>query len=109
MNSSITGERPTEGGQRLTHRWPPLSGLSWNICILFSANDAYMRDFRLWVPSDCIASNTEEDNRHALQQMRVVLKADIRPSTEVDPGDLDREIARETGGSPREDSPDRGG
>ena len=27
----------------MTHRWPPLSGLAWNICILFSANDAHMR------------------------------------------------------------------
>jgi hypothetical protein len=44
MSSSTTGERPTEGGQRLTHRWPPISGLAWNICILFSANDAYMRE-----------------------------------------------------------------
>jgi nicotinamidase-related amidase len=86
-----------------------LTGVAGNNCVLFTANDAYMRDFRLWVPSDCIASNTEEDNRHALQQMRVVLKADIRPSTEVDPGDLDRAIARETGGSPRENSPNRGG
>src|SRR5262245_16692834 len=31
------------------------------------------------VPADCVASNTEEENRHALEQMRKVLKADIRP------------------------------
>jgi nicotinamidase-related amidase len=61
-----------------------LTGVAANICVLFTANDAYMRDFRLLVPSDCVASNTEEDNRYALEQMRVVLKADIRPSTELD-------------------------
>ena len=60
-----------------------LSGLAANICVLFTANDAYMRDFNLMVPSDCVASNTDEENRHALEQMRVVLKADIRPSTEI--------------------------
>ncbi|HMB07397.1 MAG TPA: isochorismatase family cysteine hydrolase [Isosphaeraceae bacterium] len=61
-----------------------LTGVAANICVLFTANDAYMRDFRLYVPSDCVASNTEEENRHALEQMRSVLKADIRPSTELD-------------------------
>jgi nicotinamidase-related amidase len=54
-----------------------------NICVLFTANDAYMRDYRLIVPADCVASNTEEENRYALEQMRGILKADIRPSTEL--------------------------
>jgi nicotinamidase-related amidase len=40
-----------------------LTGMAANICVLFTANDAYMRDYRLIVPSDCVASNTEEDNR----------------------------------------------
>ena len=57
-----------------------LAGLATNICVLFTANDAYMRDFHLIVPSDCVASNTEEENRYALDQMSKVLKADIRPS-----------------------------
>ncbi|MFZ2490901.1 MAG: isochorismatase family cysteine hydrolase [Thermoanaerobaculia bacterium] len=61
-----------------------LTGVAGNICILFSANDAYMRDLNVVVPADCIASNTEEDNRHALEQMRTVLKADITESTELD-------------------------
>jgi hypothetical protein len=42
-----------------------------------------MRDFHLIVPADCVASNTEEENRHALGQMRNVLKADTRPSAEL--------------------------
>lgn len=61
-----------------------LTGVAGNICILFSANDAYMRDLNLIVPADCVASNTEEDNRHALEQMRTVLKADITESTGLD-------------------------
>jgi len=61
-----------------------VAGVAGNICVLFTANDAYMRDFRLVVPSDCVASNTEEENRYALEQMRDVLKADITPSTELD-------------------------
>ena len=61
-----------------------LTGVAGNICILFTANDAYMRDYRLYVPSDCVASNDPDDNEHALEQMEIVLKADITPSTELD-------------------------
>lgn len=61
-----------------------LTGIAGNICILFSANDAYMRDLNVVVPADCVASNTASDNEHALEQMRVVLKADITASTDLD-------------------------
>jgi nicotinamidase-related amidase len=61
-----------------------LTGIAGNICVLFTANDAYMRDFALVTPSDCIASNTDEENRHALDQMAKVLKADTRISSELD-------------------------
>ena len=61
-----------------------LTGMAANICILFTANDAYMRDYHLAVPSDCVASNTAEENEHALRQIREVLHADTTPSTELD-------------------------
>lgn len=61
-----------------------LTGLAGNICVLFTANDAYMRDFRLVIPADCIASNTAEENEHALELMKTVLKANTRPSAEID-------------------------
>lgn len=61
-----------------------ITGIATNICVLFTANDAYMRDFELLVPADCVAANEESDNRYALEQIRSVLKADIRRSTEID-------------------------
>jgi len=61
-----------------------LTGIAGNICVLFSANDAYMRDFRLFVPCDCVASNTAAENDYALRQMETVLKADTTPSTRLD-------------------------
>jgi nicotinamidase-related amidase len=67
-----------------------LTGVAANVCVLFTANDAYMRDYELIVPSDCVASEDEEENRHALEQMRLVLRADIRPSSELDLGALRR-------------------
>jgi nicotinamidase-related amidase len=65
-----------------------LAGIAGNNCVLFTANDAYMRDFKLFVPSDCVVSNTEEDNQAALGQMENVLKADVRPYAELDLDDL---------------------
>jgi nicotinamidase-related amidase len=61
-----------------------LTGIAGNICVLFTASDAYMRDFNLLVPQDCIASETEADNQHAVAYMAKVLKADTRPSTDID-------------------------
>lgn len=60
-----------------------LTGIAGNNCVLFTANDAYMRDFKLLVPSDCSASQIQEDNENALKQMEKVLKADIRPAGEL--------------------------
>jgi nicotinamidase-related amidase len=49
-----------------------LTGVAGNICVLFTANDAYMRDYRLLIPSDCTVSNTAQENEHALQLMQRV-------------------------------------
>jgi nicotinamidase-related amidase len=54
-----------------------LSGIAGNICVLFTANDAYMREFNLVVPENCIASVSEDDNQYALTMMKNVLKAEI--------------------------------
>lgn len=62
-----------------------LTGMAGDICVLFTANNAYMRDFRIYTPSDCIASKSADCNREALTLMQRVLKADISPSTELEP------------------------
>jgi nicotinamidase-related amidase len=67
-----------------------LTGIAGNICILFSANDAYMRDYNLVVPADCVISNSTEENAYALQQIERVLKGDLTPSTDLD---LDQLVA----------------
>ena len=61
-----------------------LTGVAGNFCVLFTAHDAYMRDYRLIVPQDCIASLSEEDDRQALAHMAEVTKADVRASSELD-------------------------
>ena len=60
-----------------------LTGIAGNICVLFTANDAYMRDLQIVAPADCIVSNTPADNAYALKQIETVLKGNIRASTQV--------------------------
>jgi nicotinamidase-related amidase len=74
-----------------------LTGVAGNICVFFSANDAYMRDFGLVVPADCVASNTVAENDHALAQMRQILRADIAPSAALD---LEKILAEARAASP---------
>jgi len=61
-----------------------LTGIAGNFCVLFTAHDAYMRDFKLVVPRDCLASETEADNLHALEHMANTCKADTEPSSGID-------------------------
>ena len=60
-----------------------LTGIAGNFCVLFTANDAYMRDFNLFVPSDCTVSNTTKENDSALGLMKKFLKADTRFSSGI--------------------------
>jgi len=60
-----------------------LTGIAGNFCVLFTANDAYMRDFHLFVPSDCTVSNTKKENDSALRLMKKFLKADTRSSSRI--------------------------
>jgi nicotinamidase-related amidase len=60
-----------------------LTGLAGNICVLFTANDAYMRDYKIIVPPDCTASDTEAANQAAIDEIKTVLKGDVRKSVEL--------------------------
>lgn len=60
-----------------------LTGVAGDICVLFTADDAYMREYNLWVPSDCTASETEGDNDNALRLMKRSMFANIQPTTKV--------------------------
>jgi len=61
-----------------------IAGLAGNICVLFTANEAYMRDYELLIPRDCVASNSQAENEAALAQMAKVLKADTRPIDQLE-------------------------
>src|SRR5688572_10678209 len=61
-----------------------LSGIRGKDCVLFAANDGYVPDYRIFVPADCAVSYPKEENQHALDQMQIVLKADITIAEELD-------------------------
>ena len=61
-----------------------VGGFAADMCVLFTANDAYMRDLRVVVPADGVASNDPADREAALALMRRVLSAETPPAAEVD-------------------------
>ncbi len=60
-----------------------VTGVTTDICVLFSANDAYMRGFELFIPSDCVAAVKPTHSKRTLEFMERVLKADTRPSDKI--------------------------
>lgn len=73
-----------------------ITGIAGDRCVLFTANDAFLRDFKIHVPSDCVISNTPQQNSQALRLMERVLKADVRPSTKINLSVLKRGARRRT-------------
>ncbi len=61
-----------------------LSGFAADICVLFTANDAFLRDLRLLIPADAVAANEADDCAAALALMRRVLKAETPPAAAID-------------------------
>jgi nicotinamidase-related amidase len=55
-----------------------LTGLAADNCVLFTAMDAYVRQFQLWIPGDCVAAESEDAKANVLDYMARVLKAETR-------------------------------
>ena len=58
-----------------------LTGVATDICILFTAADAHMRDYSLWIPEDCVAAEDADRGRWALSLMRETMRAETRPTS----------------------------
>jgi len=61
--------------EHLSARTLILTGVTADMCVLFTAQDAYVRGFRVVVPADCTASLAGRDTRRALALMRRALRA----------------------------------
>jgi nicotinamidase-related amidase len=69
---------PKLGASRLV-----LTGVAADICVLFTAADAHMREYQLWTPADAVASKNAQRTRWALEIMRDAMGAEIRPTGEL--------------------------
>lgn len=62
-----------------------LTGVAADSCILATALDAHMREFKLRVPRDCVAAITEARRDRALATLSDTCGADLRSSRSVRP------------------------
>lgn len=60
-----------------------LAGVATDVCVLFTAGDAHMRDYALWVPSNLVASADEDRGRAALAILRETMGTETAPTTEL--------------------------
>jgi len=60
-----------------------VAGIAADACVLATALDAHMRDYRVWVPGDCVASRTPTLRRQALALLRHSLQLHTSPSHAV--------------------------
>ena len=54
-----------------------VTGIETDICVMYTAQDAYMRRYELWIPRNCTASRSPARHAAALDFMRTNLKASI--------------------------------
>lgn len=59
-----------------------LTGIAGNLCVLHTALDAHVRDYKIFVPADCTASNTVHENNTALEHLKSILHLETKASTE---------------------------
>ena len=61
-----------------------ITGLTTERCLLFTANDAFLRDFALSCPADCTAAIDEADHAAAIRILERVLGANVADSEQLD-------------------------
>lgn len=71
-----------------------IAGMAGNMCVLFSIVDAYMRDFIIYSPADCIASINKKDNDETLKFMKNILKVDTTSSDKLNLKKIIKEISK---------------
>jgi nicotinamidase-related amidase len=60
-----------------------LTGVAADICVLFTAADAHMREYDLWVPADAVAGVSPERAAWAIDIMRDTLSAEVAATTDL--------------------------
>jgi nicotinamidase-related amidase len=61
-----------------------LTGIATNLCVLFSAHDAYMHEYDIIALSDCCAAESDDDHNIALDQLKRFCGTKVCRSDELD-------------------------
>ena len=72
-----------------------LAGLASNSCIICTAYDANMRDFRLFVPWDCCAARSMKEHRQAMENIGTMGNAKVLRSSAIQLGRLCKDNGRQ--------------
>lgn len=62
-------------------------GLAADMCVMLTATDARMLGYRVWVPEDCTAAESDRRKGEALRQLHEVFKCAVRPVVRRRTGD----------------------
>jgi len=60
-----------------------LTGVAADICVLFTAADAHMREYDLWVPADAVAGIKPDRTAWAIDIMRDTLSAEVAKAADL--------------------------
>lgn len=60
-----------------------LTGVAADVCVLFTAADAHMREYAIWTPRDATASEADERTDWALEIMRNSMSVETRSTAEL--------------------------
>ncbi len=58
-----------------------ICGLATDMCVQLTAMDAFLRQFNVWVPSDCTAAESPAAKAASLSYMKSILKCEVHAST----------------------------
>lgn len=59
-------------------------GLTTDRCVSFTAHDAYLRDYQVYIPQDCAAAMEDVHHTTSLRQLERAVNADTRPWAQLD-------------------------
>jgi nicotinamidase-related amidase len=60
-----------------------LTGVAADVCILFTAHDAHLRNYAIIIPEDCVASNSKAQTKAALANLEKSVAAKVVKSTSI--------------------------
>lgn len=60
-----------------------LTGVAAEVCVLFTAADAHMREYDLWVPADAVAGVSADRTDWAIEIIRDTLSAEVAATREL--------------------------